>query len=104
MKEQLNDNLKKPNTWKRIAFMLIFAVIAGLVRILLWAVILLQIASMLLAGSPNRNILDLGKKLAAYLFHIVLFLTFNTERMPFPFADWHETETLDLPSHQGPDI
>ncbi len=100
MKEQLNENLKKPNTWKRIAFMLIFAVIAGLVRVLLWAVILLQVASTLLTGSANKNILDLGKKLAAYLYHIVLYLTFNTERMPFPFADWNETETLDLPSHR----
>ncbi|GAB4253919.1 MAG: hypothetical protein Kow0065_00410 [Methylomicrobium sp.] len=97
MNEQLNENLKQPGTWKRIAFMLVFAVIAGLVRILLWAVILLQIASSLLTGSANRNILDLGRKLAAYLYHIVLFLTYNTERMPFPFADWKTTETLDLP-------
>lgn len=100
MKEQLNENLKKPNTWKRIAFMLVFAVIAGLVRVLLWAVILLQIASVLVTGSANKNILDLGRKLAAYLYHIVLYLTFNTDRLPFPFADWNETENLELPSHQ----
>lgn len=80
--------------------MLVFAVIAGLVRVLLWAVILLQIASALVTGSANKNILDLGRKLAAYLYHIVLYLTFNTDRLPFPFADWNETENLELPSHQ----
>jgi hypothetical protein len=37
--------------------MLIFAVIGGLVRMLLWAVIILQITSALLTDKPNQNIL-----------------------------------------------
>ncbi|MCK5121080.1 MAG: DUF4389 domain-containing protein, partial [Methylococcales bacterium] len=47
MQQEINDNLKKISTWKRIFFMLVFAVIVGLVRILLWAVIFLQVASAL---------------------------------------------------------
>lgn len=97
MQEQINENLKKPNTWKRIAFILVFAVIVGLVRILLWAVVLLQIASTLLTGNVNKNILDFGRKLAAYLYHILLFLTFNSDDLPFPFSDWKLTENLELP-------
>jgi uncharacterized protein DUF4389 len=97
MQEQINENLKKIGTWKRIFFMLIYTVIVGLVRILLWAVILLQVASTLLTGQCNQNILSFGKTLAAYLYHILLFLTFNTERLPFPFSDWNLTEELDLP-------
>ncbi|PKM11630.1 MAG: DUF4389 domain-containing protein [Gammaproteobacteria bacterium HGW-Gammaproteobacteria-3] len=102
MQEHINDNLKKIGTWKRIFFILVFAVIVGLIRILLWAVILLQIASSLLAGTANKNILDFGRKLAAYLYHILLFLTFNSDQLPFPFSDWSLTETQTLPDHDEP--
>ncbi|MGR9116176.1 MAG: DUF4389 domain-containing protein [Gammaproteobacteria bacterium] len=102
MQEQINENLKKISTWKRIFFILVFAVIVGLVRILLWAVIILQIASTLLTGAVNKNILDFGRKLSAYLYHILLFLTFNTDQLPFPFSDWSLTETLELPDSDEP--
>lgn len=97
MDEQLNENLKKPGTWKRIAFILVFAVIVGIVRVLLWAVVLLQVAATLLTGNANQNILNFGRKLSVYMYHILLFLTFNTDVMPFPFADWKVTEELKLP-------
>ncbi|MDQ7090887.1 MAG: DUF4389 domain-containing protein [Methylococcales bacterium] len=97
MKEQINDNLKKLSTWKRIFFMAIFSVIIGLVRILLWAIIFLQVASTLFTGHVNKNILTFGQGLSAYLYHILLFLTFNTDTRPFPFSDWDLTEQVDLP-------
>jgi len=97
MDEQINYNLKNISTWKRIFFMLIFAAIGGLVRLLLWAVILLQVASTLLTGKANINILNFGRSLAVYTYHILLFLTFNTEVLPFPFSAWNLTADLQLP-------
>jgi len=97
MEQEINENLKKISTWKRIFFIIVFAVIVGLVRILLWAVVLLQIASALLTGEPNKNILGFGRKLSVYLYHILLFLTYNTEVLPFPFSDWNLTEEQELP-------
>jgi hypothetical protein len=97
MDEQINYNLKNIGTWKRIFFMLIFAAIGGLVRLLLWAVILLQVASTLLTGKANINILNFGRSLAVYTYHILLFLTFNTEVLPFPFSAWNLTAELQLP-------
>ncbi|NOQ17215.1 MAG: DUF4389 domain-containing protein [Methyloprofundus sp.] len=92
--EQTNENLKKISTWKRIAFILVFAVIIGVVRTLLWVVVLLQVISALLTGKANQNILGFGQKLAAYTYHILLFLTFNTDETPFPFSDWNATEEV----------
>ena len=92
MEEELQDNLKQVSTWKRIGFILIFAVIAGVVRTLIWVVVILQIASALLTGNTNKHILGFGQKLAAYLYHIMLFMTFNTDQVPFPFSDWGLTE------------
>ncbi|MCK4842864.1 MAG: DUF4389 domain-containing protein [Methylococcales bacterium] len=97
MQQQINDNLKKISTWKRIFFILAFFIIVSLVRILLWAVILLQIASALFTGSANKNILTFGQTLSVYLYHILLFLTYNTEDLPFPFSDWKLTEGLNTP-------
>ncbi len=97
MQEQINENFKKTSTWEKIFFIVVFVVIVGLVRILLWVVILLQIASTLLTGAVNTNILNFGRSLAAYLYHILLFLTFNTNTLPFPFSAWKITEELELP-------
>ena len=92
--QEFNDNLKKISTWKRIFFMLIFSVIIGLVRVLLWAVIFFQVAFALLMGEPNKNILNFGQALATYLYHMVSFLTYNTDHLPFPFSDWGLTEEI----------
>lgn len=97
MDEQINYNLTQLSTWKRIFFMLVFAAIGGLVRMLLWAVIILQVASTLLTGKANVNILNFGSSLSTYTYHILLFLTFNTEIMPFPFSDWNMTAELQQP-------
>ena len=97
MQEQINENLKKIETWKRIIFMLIYALIDSLVRLILWLVILLQVGSVLLTGGTNPNILDFGRNLSTYHYHILLFLTFSTEQLPFPFSDWNITADLELP-------
>lgn len=81
--------------------MLIFGAIGGLVRMLLWAVIILQVASALLTGKANTNILNFGRSLSAYTYHILLFLTFNTETMPFPFSDWNGTVEPQLPESKN---
>jgi hypothetical protein len=96
MDEKIEENLKKISTWKRIFFMLIFAAIGGLVRMILWAVILLQIASVLLTGKPNDNVLKFGQSLSLYTYHILAFMTFNSETLPYPFAEWEMTEALQV--------
>jgi hypothetical protein len=63
----------------------------------LWFVILLQVASTLLTGKANPNILNFGRSLSVYTYHILLFLTFNTETRPFPFSEWNITAELQLP-------
>ncbi|MDD5580331.1 MAG: DUF4389 domain-containing protein [Methylobacter sp.] len=102
MDEQINYNLTQISTWKRIFFMLIFAAIGGLVKMILWAVIILQVASTLLTGKANSNILNFGRSLSVYTYHILLFLTYNTETLPFPFSAWNLTAELQLPESQQP--
>ena len=95
MSEQINENLKKISTWKRIIFMLVYALIDSMVKLLLWLVILLQVGSLLVTGAVNPNVLNFGRSLSVYHYHILLFLTFNTEQLPFPFSDWNTTTALE---------
>ena len=97
MDEELNENLKKLGTWKRIFFMLVFAAIGGVVRMVLWAVIFLQIVSVLITGKVNIHVLGFGRSLSVYTYHILLFLSFNTDVLPFPFAAWNLTADLCVP-------
>ena len=96
MQEQINANLKKIETWKRIVFMLIYAVIDSMVRLVLWLVVFLQVAAVLLTGSVNPNILEFGKNLATYHYRILLFLTFSSEQLPLPFSGWNITVNPEL--------
>ncbi|MFZ2726391.1 MAG: DUF4389 domain-containing protein [Methylococcaceae bacterium] len=94
MDEQIRYNLTQLSTWRRIFFMLVFSVIDGIVRTLLGAITILQVASVLLTGTANQNVLQFGRSLSVYTYHILLFITFNTEVMPFPFSDWNQTAEL----------
>jgi hypothetical protein len=96
MTDEINIHLKKPSTWKRIFFMLVLVVIVSIVRTLLWAVIFWQVITTLLTGGSNTHILSFSRSLSAYLYHITLYLTFNTEVLPFPFSNWQVTAQFDL--------
>ncbi|GAB4358966.1 MAG: DUF4389 domain-containing protein [Methylohalobius sp. ZOD2] len=84
---EIRRHLKEVNTWQRIFFMAVFAFILGFVRVILWAVVIFQVASKLLTGRDNPHARQLGATLGVYLYQILLFLTFNTDQMPFPFAE-----------------
>lgn len=100
MHTQMNDNLKRLETWKRIVFMLIYALIDSLVKLVLWLVIFLQTATILLVGQTNPILLEFGRNLSAYHYQILLFLTFNQDQLPFPFSKWQteaEQQVEQLP-------
>jgi hypothetical protein len=97
MDEQVSYNITNIDTWKRFFFMLIFAAIAGVVRLLIWAVTFFQVAFVLLTGSANQPILGFGRSLSVYTYHIMLYLTFCTETLPFPFTEWNLSADLNLP-------
>jgi Domain of unknown function (DUF4389) len=47
-----------------------------------------QCVIMLLADKPDGRLISFGRSMGRYLQQIVIFLTFATEEMPFPFNDW----------------
>jgi Domain of unknown function (DUF4389) len=88
MKTSIKSNITRRGTWLRALYMLLFAVIYNVTEIVLAAVVLLQFFLVLLLGESNQRLLAFGKGLSTYVYQIFLFLTYNSEEIPFPFNPW----------------
>lgn len=85
---ELKRNVRRGEIWIRGFYMLLFAVIYGVAKIVFGAIVLFQFGFVLLTTQRNLPLLTFGASLSRFLYEMLLFLTFNTERKPFPFADW----------------
>ena len=74
--------------WKRGLFMLLFAVIYSIAEIVVCFVVVFQFLCVLITGDKNSRVLELGQSLSAFIYEVLQFVTFNSERMPFPFEAW----------------
>jgi hypothetical protein len=88
----IKENLKDTRIWLRGLYMLLFVVFFAVARLVLMVVVVLQFLVRLISGELNERLLDFGGSLAAYLYQVTRFLTFNQEQRPFPFADWPAPE------------
>lgn len=94
MNEDTKANLLNGDTWIRLLYMVLFALLLGLARLVILCVALLQFVLVLITGKPNQQLLELGQGTAKWAFQAFLFITYNSDVKPFPFADWPETELM----------
>lgn len=100
MEDQTKQNLLNPDLWIRLIYMVVFAALLCIARLVIYAVAVLQFLLVLLSGSDNRNLRELGQIAAKWSLQVFYFLTFNSEQKPFPFDDWPD---LDEKSDDEPD-
>lgn len=74
--------------WKRAVFMVLFAIIYSITEIVVVVVAVFQFFCVLITGAKNARVLELGRDLSAYIYEILVFETFNSEQLPFPFSPW----------------
>lgn len=94
MDEQTKARLTNLTTWKRGLFMLVFAIISGVTKLLVSLVAVFQFFTVLFKGQINEAVIPFGQNLSSYTYQITLFLTFNTDDMPFPFMDFPDGAPL----------
>ena len=88
-RSDLEKNVLARSTWIRLLYMIVFAFIYGLSRLVTAAVIAIQFFHVLFTGETNAQLKTFGHSLAIYSFEIVDYMTFNTETRPFPLgSDW----------------
>ena len=83
-----NMSLTNVNTWIRLAYMVLFALLVMAARLLVSIVVILQFALVLVFGRDNENLRNLGQGLGKWVYQAIMFLTFNSDDKPFPFDEW----------------
>jgi len=88
-RSELEKNITARSTWVRLLFMIIYVFLYAISRIVASVVVLIQFFNVLFTGATNEQLKTLGHSLAIYSFEATNYLTFNTEKKPFPFdAAW----------------
>ena len=83
----MEENLKSRATWKRLLFMVISCILISLASLVGTFIVIFGFVWVLFTGEVNRELKQVGKSLAAYIYENVMFLTFNTEDKPFPLGN-----------------
>lgn len=100
MKDEIKQRLQKTETWMRGLYMLLFIFVYGLVEFVIILVMLFQFVSIVLSGHTNAQLLKFSQNLAAYVYQIITFLTFNSEQLPFPFSAWPDEKSKHTENNQ----
>ncbi len=88
MDQETKDNLTSRNTWIRVVYMILFAVIFNIVELVIAVVAVVQFLFTLFTGKVNQQLQALGQGVGAYVNEITVFLTYHTDGKPYPFAPW----------------
>lgn len=72
----------------RIVSMLVLGFAYAIAEAVLFAVVIAQVLFAVFGGAQNGPLQRLGYQIAAYVYQILMFLTFNSEDRPFPYQGW----------------
>ena len=92
MDKKIPESLRSEAQWRRILFMLLFAFAIWLCGFILFLTAAVLAVFSLITGEPNCHLKRFGSSLSCYYYQLVLYLTFNSEVKPFPFAPWPSPE------------
>lgn len=104
MVDEMTQKPSRRETWFRVLFVLLFAVIYSVAEIVIVTVVLLQFGFVLITGERNKKLLDFGANLSTFVYQILRYVSFNTDERPFPFTDWPSVtgEIGNNPSSDAP--
>ena len=90
MDETRRKNLTNTKTWMRLVYMILFVVAFNVAELVLGVVVLVQFLFQLFTGQSNERLRTLGQGIGAYIYEIIVFLSYHPDDKPFPFGHWPE--------------
>ena len=90
MDETRRKNLTNTKTWMRLVYMILFVVAFNVAELVLGVVVLVQFLFQLFTGQSNERLRTLGQGIGAYIYEIIVFLSYHSDDKPFPFGHWPE--------------
>jgi hypothetical protein len=95
MNSETREHLKNPSSWKRLLYILLFVILYNVAEMVLAVVVVLQVIMNLFTGGSNNQLLIFGKQLSRYIYAMMLYLTYNSNDLPFPFSPWPTLNGVD---------
>lgn len=86
--EELKENIRQRSTWLRLLYIILLAVIFTITEFIIAVVVLVQFGFVLLSGKTNEDLRQFGNSLSRYVYDVLRYLTFNSDELVFPFAEW----------------
>ncbi len=88
MNDQIRRSISNGSTWLRLVFMVLYGIVLCVLLHVVALVAVAQFLCKLFTGSVFVRLTAFGHSLGLFLFQIVAYLIYRTERRPFPFAPW----------------
>lgn len=101
-KDEFKKHVTAKSTWLHGFFILLFAVIYSLAKILVVAVVVFQFLATLITGKRNERLLEFGQSLSTFMYQILCYLTFNSDEKPYPFGEWPKGEPVSAAPAPAP--
>jgi len=90
----MTDQYEGKEGWMRVLFVALFWVVFYLTQFVVGVVALAQCVFTLISGSPNLHLMKFGDSLSRYVQEILQYITFNTDKRPFPFTDFPKSSLV----------
>ena len=88
MDPEFKERVTAEPTWTRGLYILLFIVIYNIAEIVVYAVVILQFLFTLFSGDRNAQLQSLGKNLSTFIYQVFMYITYNSDERPYPFAPW----------------
>ena len=95
MEEQKSEKRDFTDDLIRGAFMLLYFIAARIVAAMVCFIGLVQFLFTLITRKPNDNLKKFGKDLSVYAAEIIEFLSYSTDKKPWPFSSESEAKPED---------
>jgi hypothetical protein len=92
MSENPVTTVDKRSIWMRGLLMILMALAYQLAGTVLFFIALIQFVLALLSDAPNPRLAAFGRSVGRFQSQIASFVSFASEDLPFPFADWPSGE------------
>lgn len=86
--EKIPEQSNTKSIWIKGLYLLFFLLIGYLVGVITFFIVIVQFIFNAILKKPNEQLQDFGQSLGMYFHDIILFVTYNSDEMPFPFKKW----------------
>ena len=87
IEDQIKSQVKDSGTWLRLFFMFLFMFIFYLIFVITGLVGLIQFVARIISGKTLDSLGDFNRKLSSYAQEVVAYITYSSDKKPFPFSE-----------------